>query len=71
MLYNKQKMLMLISLAEQKISVLAGIPAAIKDNICTKGLKTTCASYMLENFVPPYNATVMDKVLAQKTCISW
>ena len=43
-------------------SSFAGIPIGIKDNICTKGIKTTCASKMLENFVSPYNATVMEKI---------
>ncbi len=46
----------------ENLSKIAGIPTGIKDNIVTKNLLTTCASKMLYNFVPPYNATVMDKL---------
>jgi len=45
-----------------KVQPLTGIPAIIKDNMCTRGIKTTCASRILENFVPPYDATVVEKL---------
>jgi len=44
---------------------LTGIPAVMKDLLCTKGIRTTCSSKMLENFVSPYNATVIEKLYAE------
>ncbi len=56
--------------AGEELSALAGIPVAIKDNICTKGTLTTCASKMLYNFKPPYNATVMEKLAAHDMVVT-
>lgn len=50
--------------AGEDLGLLAGIPIGIKDNICTKGVPTTCASRILENFVPPYESTVTQKLMA-------
>lgn len=56
--------------AGEELGALAGIPVAIKDNICTKGTLTTCASKMLYNFKPPYNATVAEKLKAQNVVVT-
>ncbi len=53
----------------EALSPLAGIPMALKDNMCTEGVPTTCASKMLNNFVPPYNSTVASKLQSEDTVL--
>jgi len=49
-------------IANNKISALTGIPIALKDLLCTNGIKTTCGSKILDNFIPRYNGTVVSKL---------
>ena len=56
--------------AGEKLHPLAGIPIGIKDNISTKGIRTTCSSRMLENYVPPFDATIMHAVRDAKMVIT-
>ncbi|BCB95765.1 glutamyl-tRNA(Gln) amidotransferase subunit A [Dissulfurispira thermophila] len=53
------------SIIDNKTSLLTGIPVAVKDNMCTKGILTTCASKILYNFIPPYESTVTERLKEQ------
>jgi aspartyl-tRNA(Asn)/glutamyl-tRNA(Gln) amidotransferase subunit A len=52
-----------------QMGALAGVPIAVKDNICTRAIPTTCASRILYNFVPPYDAHVVERLLAEDAII--
>ncbi len=56
-------------IAAGRAAPLTGIPMQIKDNMCTRGIATTCSSRMLESFVPPYDATVVERLAAQDVVV--